>query len=1402
MALFGSQWFANAGADAYSVDNSAMFNEPDDEYFTRTPTSASSQKTWTFSTWLKRGTLGSDQRIFTATNNGCELFFDANDKLNSYQYTSGSYVWNYITTQVFRDPHAWYNIVVRIDTTQSSSSDRVRLYVNGSQITDFDGTPTAPSQNATGFVNSAVAHYIGRYSGSNSMHYDGYLAETILIDGQSLAPASFGETDDEGVWRPINVSSSGLFDASNSVTPTATTWTLGSTMSAGTGTLDKSGAGGTSALYARMLEGDFKVTFTAAALNDALFGVFDYTEIGTFDASQDDGFLDSMTNSFWYDEGQTDVNYGSATVAASKTIAAGSVVTIERSGSTIKITDDGVDVHSFSQNFAGPVGFIAGHRNTGANSLDFNSISFDGVSGAGKNGFYFPYTDSGNLGGDYQTGGITSITLSGEWNGDTGDFGTLDTDIIATGGNQGAIRTNDTFTSDFAFDFVWKGGANPAYVGVYEIDEDGTFSSTASDGGMGSMTDSFYLFFTSGNAVNAVKGSSTEASTIFTAASGEVIKFQRSGSQFKVFEDGVLRHTFTGTSSNEVRILVGQSSSSLDWENFKWVTGGTTLGNPFTPVNSPTQTGDSPTKNYAVLSPLSHQTNGDLSKGNTQTTTGSADQGLSFATFPVTTGQKVYIEALCSGATTCMTGCVKATSAVVQNPASDFDALESADGGAGRLLHVATGDVFNSDGNTSASNYAPNDSVPVRHMIALDLVNDKIYWGDAGVGASGWSDGSGSFDQSFDNAVGVDLTANLDWFFAFRPFTGTIEVNFGATAFTVDPPTGYSSGYSAAIENENRETALTIEDGSAYFQTTAYTGTGSAREVNQSENSQFTPDFVWVKERGGANEHRLIDAVRGATETLYLGGSMGAAAEATESTGVTSFDSDGFSVGSGGGYNNLNDTYVGWQWLAGNSTASNSNGSITSTVSVNQTAGFSIVSWTGSGANATIGHGLNAVPSWILIKNLADIDSWVVYHEGTGATKGTALDTTGTPATASTFFNDTAPTSTVFSVGSGGRSNGSTDAMIAYCWCEKPGFSKFGTFEGNGSSTNGGFIELGFKPAWFMWKNIDSSTNGNWTIMDSVRDPFNMVESNLRADSTMAADTGEADLDFVSNGVKHRGGASARFNASATYIYMAFAEHPFAGTTPATARQEIEMFVLNNKRQLQPGKSWKDDDGFTHPSNWASAWSADEKTARGIKEVSIQTKPDDKFYWVTGPALDGSWTSIPKNLDDVKEVDDKGNARLDSEGNQLVTKGLKSHWITKTKETANSLLAPTDWQVVAKAERDRAIDSNVATYRAAVVAKCAAIEKSITDIADTAVPSGYDAAKIKGESERTTAEKKIISDYEAEVAPKFAAFKALFDAPTKTTTKTMTNGDGSTYEETTVEITGNPPIHDWPVMGE
>jgi hypothetical protein len=232
------------------------------------------------------------------------------------------------------------------------------------------------------------------------------------------------------------------------------------------------------------------------------------------------------------------------------------------------------------------------------------------------------------------------------------------------------------------------------------------------------------------------------------------------------------------------------------------------------------------------------------------------------------------------------------------------------------------------------------------------------------------------------------------------------------------------------------------------------------------------------------------------------------------------------------------------------------------------------------------------------------------------------------------------------------------------------------------------------------------------------------------------------------------------------------------------------MYVLNGTKELKPGKTWIDDNGVQHPGNWASVWSDDVKASYGIKEVTIQTKPDSKFYWVSGPSKDGTWSSIPRNIDDVTKTVD---------GVSTTTLGLKSQWLAKTKQTANTLLAPTDWQVIAKAERDRAIDSDVATYRAAVITACTAIEKAITDITDTAIPSDLATIQAKDEEDKTDADKKVVADYEAEVATKFAAFKALFDAPTKTTKVTKTSVSGEEYEVEVIEPTGEPvPMYDWP----
>jgi hypothetical protein len=344
----------------------------------------------------------------------------------------------------------------------------------------------------------------------------------------------------------------------------------------------------------------------------------------------------------------------------------------------------------------------------------------------------------------------------------------------------------------------------------------------------------------------------------------------------------------------------------------------------------------------------------------------------------------------------------------------------------------------------------------------------------------------------------------------------------------------------------------TIADPSAYFQPTLYTGNGvgsgsGGQEINQVGNSTFQPDFVWIKVRNlGTETHCLQDVVRGADKRLQ---SNSTAAENTETEGLLSFDSDGFTVGSRDPFNKNTATYVGWQWLADNTTgSSNTDGSITSTVSAG-TSGFSIVSYTGTGANATVGHGLGVAPQMIIIKNRPDADNWIVYHEAMGATKGLSLNAASAPTTAVTYFNNTAPTSSVFSIGSGGGTNGSGDAQIAYCFAEVEGFSKIGEYTGNGS-TDGAFIYTGFKPAFVLWKQYTNLGTNSWGIRDSARDPYNVVESVLRPDTSGAETTASsAYADFLSNGFKLRATDGFVNKASSNYLYLAFAESPFKTST-------------------------------------------------------------------------------------------------------------------------------------------------------------------------------------------------------------------------------------------------------------
>jgi len=343
----------------------------------------------------------------------------------------------------------------------------------------------------------------------------------------------------------------------------------------------------------------------------------------------------------------------------------------------------------------------------------------------------------------------------------------------------------------------------------------------------------------------------------------------------------------------------------------------------------------------------------------------------------------------------------------------------------------------------------------------------------------------------------------------------------------------------------------TISKPSLHFNTKLYTGNGSTNAIT---GVGFQPDWVWIKSRSDTSNHRIYDAVRGGTKTLY---SNLTNAQGTNADAITSFDSDGFTLGANAQSNGNGLSLASWNWKANGAGSANTDGTINSTVSVNTTSGFSIVSWTGNAtAGATVGHGLGVTPKVIILKGTDQTDGWFVQHQDLGATKFLRLQDTNAVTTQTNVWNDTAPTSNVFSVGNGSGTNGNGNQFITYCFAEKQGYSKFGSYTGNGSN-EGTFIYLGFKPAWVMYKV--SSTTSDWYIQDNKRLTYNVNNTRLEANNSDAEVTGAADsIDMLSNGFKMRN-ASASFNASgATYIYMAFAAEPLVANVgasiPATAR--------------------------------------------------------------------------------------------------------------------------------------------------------------------------------------------------------------------------------------------------------
>jgi len=555
-------------------------------------------------------------------------------------------------------------------------------------------------------------------------------------------------------------------------------------------------------------------------------------------------------------------------------------------------------------------------------------------------------------------------------------------------------------------------------------------------------------------------------------------------------------------------------------------------GNDFTSsgLTSDDQRGDTPTANHATWNPLFFRRTGSykptFADGNLYVA-GQSSQVSHTGTTISSTG-KHYAEFLVNNGSSSITG-----PGVVRS---------YWDGGlAQSYAHNYGGSYYADNGTRYYNNTSDSQTAPGANRIGIevDFANNEVEYFIVTSGGTKTSQGG-----KLTSANGIDFDGEGIFSATLHDTSSrNITAYFEEADWWGTPNTGYK-----ALSTANLPTP-TIKDGSAYFNTILYTGDGSAT-TRSLTGVGFQPDFVWKKVRSAADNHWLHDAVRGADKGLNTNRTD---SEYT-STRLTSFDSDGFSFATNDpDTNGSGRTYVAWNWLAGNGTASNTDGSITSTVSANQTAGFSIVGYTGSGSGtSTVGHGLSSVPKVIVVKSRDSVTNWLVYpgfaegYVSDPETDYLNLNDTGALADFN-FWGDTAPTSSVFTVSS--TANTAVN-QIAYCWAEVEGFSKFGNYTGNGSA-DGPFIWCGFKPAFILVKEITAARD--WQVWDSVRSPVNVANDLLFPNASLAEGVNDPNngVDIIANGFKIRGSGSGCNQSSNTYIFMAFAEHPFGGSNVA-----------------------------------------------------------------------------------------------------------------------------------------------------------------------------------------------------------------------------------------------------------
>ena len=1026
------------GGGGYKVANSLRFRSSASAYLNRTPASATNRKTWTWSGWVKLGTLSVTRVLFGAGQNattGIDFGFQSD---NTFFYSING-VGSWSTTAVFRDPSAWYHVVFAFDSTQATQANRSIVYINGVSYS-FASNGVVLNNNYD--VNNNIAQYFA-YSGVSGtpQYLDGYLAEVNFIDGQALTASSFGSYNTNGVWQPIKYSGSfGTNGFYLNFGNTTNTTTIG---------YDTSGNSN-----------------NWTANNISLASGTAYTTVGS--------------TTWTAPAGVTSINYlvaaggGGGGSNAGGGGGAGGLLT-----GTATVVPGTVYTIAVGGGGAGGSGG-AGNAGTQGTASSISGSGFTTISATGG-GAGQPYVvgtgatggtggSGGGGGGGTVAGGTGGSATSGQGsNGGSGGSSGFTNASSGGGGGAGAVGGNATSTLAGAGGIGLTSSIN------------GTLTYYAGGGGGGTNGGTPASGGTGGGGAGA-SGNASAAGTAGTANTG-------GGGGGGAGTNGA------GGAGGSGIIIINYGAVASTYDAM---------------LDSPTPY-SATVGNYAVFNSIFYS-------GGTKTlSNGNLTAAIAFSTtYPILAGTIGMSSGKWYWETTIVSVGSSATVGIGQNEVPST--VTSGGGSITSWFYTNTANIYHNAIQTAyGATFTTGDVIGAAFDAGAGTLTFYKNGVSQGVAATGIP--TGTYYPYISNGGGTGPT---------------MSVNFGQQPFTYTPPTGFN-----ALNTYNLPTP-TIANGAQYFAATTWTGNGTSglailNSQNNTIGTTFQPDLVWNKARSAALSNIWTDSLRGVNSQLFSDNALAAEARTDR---LQSINSNGFTVGSYTDVNQNGTTFIGWQWKAGGASGvSNTNGSITSTVSANTTAGFSVVTYTGTGANATVGHGLGVAPNMIITKNRDSVTDWWVYHSSLGATQYIVLNTTAAAVTSASAWNNTAPTSTVFSLGAANPSNANRD--VAYCWAAVAGYSAFGSYTGN-ASTDGTFVYTGFRPRWIILKDVPDATA--WFMFDSSRDTYNVVGQYIQAQSSSTEAT-QASVDFLSNGFKLR--VASDPNRAVQYIYAAFAENPF-----------------------------------------------------------------------------------------------------------------------------------------------------------------------------------------------------------------------------------------------------------------